>query len=509
MHIIVLLFILSPFIVSCQTIPSNTPLHTSVKRKPHQLDHQYLQNQSDWYYLRGEQYSQKQLHNKAIASFKEALIFNPRSFFLRTRLAEELLLIEQELEAYELLQTLLNEQPQDKKIRFYLAELYKKHQLHKKAINEYEKLLKHNPKDHQTLYRKAFLHFYQSQYNQAEAILKDLKESMPENNLYKLYYLQAQIYRKKNQPNKALSALKKAASLQPQFLLSILDMFFTYAETEYSKKLIPILEQYRNNIGTSPQILLLLAHLYQQHDYKDKAIQLLQFLVEDRPENWQFQLNLVQMWSQKTGYEDQAFTLIQHIVKTHPKASPDIYLMYADFLYQKEEFNKLAKTLQQAHSLFPKSTDILLYKALVHQEAEQTSQAIVCLKNILKIDSDHINALNFLAFIYVETNQHLDLAEQMAIKALKLSPKNSYVLDTAGWVLFKNGKISQALTYLEQAYEDNTRESLIAAHLAEVYYEMNMLDKSIELYKKAIGLEMDEDKRKELQKKLLFIQMDV
>ena len=508
MHIIVLLFILLPFIVSCQTTLFNASSNSKVK-KIHQIDPSYLQNQSDWHYIKGEQYSQQQSHTKALSSFKEALIFNPHSFFLRTRLAEELLLENQELEAYELLQTLQLEQPKNKKIRFYLAEFYKKHQLYKKAFNEYNQILKQNPKDPQTHYRKAFLHFHQAEYNKAETILKKLKEYMPENDLYKLYYLQAQIYRKKEQEDQAFSALKTATSLQPQFLLSILDMFFTYSETKYSKELIPVLEKYQDNIGVHPQILLLLAHLYQQHHYKDKAIELLQFLVEENPKNWEFQLNVAKMWNQKTGYENQALTLIKNIVYAHPKTSPNIHLVYADFLYQNQDFDTLVETLQKASSLFPKNTDILLFKALVHQETGHTDQAITCLKTILKIDSNHINALNFLAFIYVEINQHLELAEQIAIKALKLSPQNSYVLDTAGWVLFKNGKISQALAYLEQAYADNTAESLIAAHLAEVYYEMNMLDKSIELYKKAIGLEMDEGKREELQKKLLFIQMDV
>ena len=509
MHIIALLFILLPFIISCQTTLSNDYSSNPFVRKQSQIDHYYLQNQSDRYYVKGEQYSQQLLHTKAISSFKEALIFNPHSFLLRTRLAEELLSAEQELEAYELLQTLQIEQPQNKKVRFQLAELYKKYKLYKKALNEYTQLLKQDPKDSQALYQQAFLHFYKSEYNQAANILKKLKDYMPENDLYKLYYLQAQIYRKKNQPDQAFSALKTAASLQPQFLLPILDMFFTYSETKYSKKLIPILEKYQDNIGSQPQILLLLAHLYQQHNYKDKAIELLQFLVEEKPENWEFQLNLAKMWSQKTGYEKQALNLMKNIVHVHPKASPEIYIIYADLLYQQQNFNSLSAVLQQAHSIFPKNTNILLYKALVHQETKQPGKAIACLKSLLNIDSNHINALNFLAFIYVEMNQNLKLAEQMAIKALKLSPKNSYVLDTAGWVLFKNGKLSQALNYLEQAYADNTAESLIAAHLAEVYYEMDMLDKSIELYKKAIGLETDEGKRKELQKKLLFIQMDV
>ena len=69
--------------------------------------------------------------------------------------------------------------------------------------------------------------------------------------------------------------------------------------------------------------------------------------------------------------------------------------------------------------------------------------------------------------------------------------------------------MEQALKYLIQAYQNNPSMGGIAEHLAEVYYHLNMLDKSIALYKKAIGLETNEHKRKTLEKKLLSLQMEV
>ena len=76
-------------------------------------------------------------------------------------------------------------------------------------------------------------------------------------------------------------------------------------------------------------------------------------------------------------------------------------------------------------------------------------------------------------------------------------------------MFFKRGKTKEALKYLEKAYHNNTSEGLIAEHLAEVYYHLHMIDKSISLYKKAIGMETNEYRRKKLEKKLLSIQLDV
>ena len=503
-----LILLFFPFMVSCQSLLSDRH-PASHAEKATQIDHHDLKSQADWFYIAGEQKSSQALYDQAISYFKKALLFNPSSFSLRLRLAEEFLRVKRPLQAFKQLQILQAEKPMNKSLRFYLAEIYQSLHLYKKALNEYKEILEQHPGQFKALYQTASLYFLQDEYNKAEEILKDLQDQAAEGDLHKIYYLQAQIHQKKQESNQAFSKLKQAIKQQPHFLPPLLELFSAYSHTHRSQELIAILEEYQDNIDSQPQIQLLLAHLYQQHNYEDKAIELLEFLTEEYPKEWSFHLYLAKMLSQKTGYESQALSLMQKVEEAYPKADPEVYLFYAHLLNQKQDFSEVLKVLQRAKQAFPKNTDILFFNASICYQQGFTRQAVSDLKSILSINNNHIEALNHLAFIYTETDQNIELAEQMAVKALQLAPKDSYILDTAGWTFFKSGKPSLALQYLEQAYKDNTEESLIAAHLAEVYYELNMLDKSIEFYEKAIGLEMDESKKRELQKKLLFIQMDI
>ncbi len=234
----------------------------------------------------------------------------------------------------------------------------------------------------------------------------------------------------------------------------------------------------------------------------------MQSLSQRYPENWLIQMQLAGVWGQKKEYK-KAIALMEKIILTYPRVSSKIYTLYVSLLEQKRDFPKALDVLLKASKIFPKDPDILFYKGFVYDQMGQTEQAIKQMKKVLRINTNHVNALNHLAFVYAELNKNLESAEQMVVKALSLSPNDSYVLDTAGWVFFKRGKAKEALKYLEMAYQNNTSEGLIVEHLAEVYYHLNMIDKSIALYKKAIGLETNEHKRKKLEEKLLSIQLDV
>ena len=268
------------------------------------------------------------------------------------------------------------------------------------------------------------------------------------------------------------------------------------------------MEEFQKTAGFHPQISISLFHFHVQQGNWDKAIEYLQPFSETDPGNWVIQTQLAWIWGQKQEYE-KAISLIKETILAHPHVSSQVYTLYAGFLEQKKAFSKALEILLKASEIFPKDTEVLFYTGVMYDQIGQTGQAIKWMKSVLSVDINHVEALNHLAFVYAEQSENLELAEQMVLKALSLSPNDSYILDTAGWVFFKKGKITEALKYLELAYQNNNSEGLIAEHLAEVYYYLNMVDKSIALYKKAIGLETNEDKKKKLQEKLLSIQLAV
>ena len=54
-------------------------------------------------------------------------------------------------------------------------------------------------------------------------------------------------------------------------------------------------------------------------------------------------------------------------------------------------------------------------------------------------------------------------------RAYKLSPSDFYILDSMGWVLYRLGRLSESIEYLQKALELRN-DPEIAAHLGEVLW---------------------------------------
>ncbi len=85
-------------------------------------------------------------------------------------------------------------------------------------------------------------------------------------------------------------------------------------------------------------------------------------------------------------------------------------------------------------------------------------------------------------------------AEKLARRAMDLEPKDGYVLDTLGWILFKQAKFSESIKFLEAAHKYQGTVSVIAEHLGDAYYKTAMVDKAKKMYRKAVDLETDKRK---------------
>jgi predicted Zn-dependent protease len=83
-------------------------------------------------------------------------------------------------------------------------------------------------------------------------------------------------------------------------------------------------------------------------------------------------------------------------------------------------------------------------------------------------------AANNLAFLISETSRSatdLSKAADLARKALKQQPDNPVVLDTVGWIHYRQGNLLQAFAYIEKAVEQDNTGPILHYHLATVLYQ--------------------------------------
>lgn len=188
---------------------------------------------------------------------------------------------------------------------------------------------------------------------------------------------------------------------------------------------------------------------------------------------------------------------------------PKLYALYASFLDEKKEYSKAIDILTKATEYNPGNPQLHFYLGSMHDRLEDKDKTIYEMKRALDLDSDHVEALNYLAYTYAELGTNLNEAERLASRALELRPKDGYILDTMGWVLFKQGRVEEAIPYLEAAYRLKPNESVVADHLGDAYYVFDLVEKARDMYLRAVATEDDKDKLRKIQQKIVSIDNQV
>ena len=114
------------------------------------------------------------------------------------------------------------------------------------------------------------------------------------------------------------------------------------------------------------------------------------------------------------------------------------------------------------------------------------------LRHLLTLKPDHAHALNALGYSLAERNLRLDEANELISRALALAPDDPFIMDSMGWVQFRQGKLAEALKTLEKAYAIRA-DPEIAAHLGEVLWTLGRKEEAARLLGEAAKKSPDND----------------
>jgi Flp pilus assembly protein TadD len=92
------------------------------------------------------------------------------------------------------------------------------------------------------------------------------------------------------------------------------------------------------------------------------------------------------------------------------------------------------------------------------------------LRRVIAMRPTHAHAYNALGYSLADRNERLAEARTLIETAHRLAPEDSYILDSLGWVLFRRGRVAQALPVLERAWT-LSRDAEIGAHFGEVLWK--------------------------------------
>jgi tetratricopeptide (TPR) repeat protein len=162
----------------------------------------------------------------------------------------------------------------------------------------------------------------------------------------------------------------------------------------------------------------------------------------------------------------------------------EIILAEAQMLREVGRLDEAWQLLEGALARHPDNPDLLYDAALLAERRGDTALMEKYLRRVLELKPDHAHALNALGYSLADRNVRLPEARDLVARALTLAPEDPFIMDSMGWVLYREGKLEEARAVLEKAYglRDDPE---IAAHLGEVLWSLGRKDDATRLLKAA------------------------
>jgi tetratricopeptide (TPR) repeat protein len=174
---------------------------------------------------------------------------------------------------------------------------------------------------------------------------------------------------------------------------------------------------------------------------------------------------------QTHGDAPAADQLLDRLVEDTPEQAPEIFAARARIYADAGDIERGLKVLDWGVLQYPDNVDMHYALAATYEQAGRIADALRELSALVKDRPDDPAALNALGYTLADHHKHLSQARGLIERAHAAAPKNAAILDSMGWVRFRQGKTEQALPYLSEAYADD-RGGDIAAHLGEVQWTL-------------------------------------
>ena len=140
--------------------------------------------------------------------------------------------------------------------------------------------------------------------------------------------------------------------------------------------------------------------------------------------------------------------------------------------------------LSRMLELHPDDPDLIYETALAAEKLNYLDAMERHLQHLIALKPDSAQGYNALGYSLADRNMRLDEAAKLIDKAVTLAPDDAAILDSKGWLLFRQGKLSEALDALRRAFA-KLPDGEIAAHLGEVLWALGQRNEALAVWREA------------------------
>lgn len=453
----------------------------------------------DAHELLGDVYSYQQNFILALTHYRRALEYKPERETLQMRLVMTLARLERKDEAIDILEQFTVNHPNAIVARLSLARFYLDKGSTDKAMRAYQSLLDQDPGQQQ-----AVLEYGQLLEQQDVSAALELYQTALKSDPFaaSVHQRLGQLYLSLQQSEEALEQFRAVRQQFPDNLqiigrMALIELQLErWPEAEADFRLLLSAPQHQD------QNRYYLALVLSAQGKRAEAISILNGISPETEIYPDTVLQLGYLYNQ-TGQQNKAIETLQQALAKNV-SSPDIYYYLTAFLADQENYEQAKIIAVTGVAKYPSEIQLLYQLGMLYEKIGEHQAAAQTMEDILHLDADHADALNFLAYQNAEQGNELDLALARAQRALEIKP-SAYIVDTLGWILFKLGRFAESRVQLEEAARLHPDDPVIREHLGDLYRAMKLWQLATGSYQRVLQLDPQAD---HVEEKLKLIQQE-
>jgi tetratricopeptide (TPR) repeat protein len=190
------------------------------------------------------------------------------------------------------------------------------------------------------------------------------------------------------------------------------------------------------------------------------------------------------------GAAPAADELLDQLAIDEPQRAPEILVARSRMYADTGDPAAAMAVLAGAEDQYPDNVDLHYARATLAEQQGQVSAALRELKGVLALRPADPAAQNAYGYTLADHSKQLGKARKLIEQAHAAAPKNTAILDSLGWVLYRQGHGEEALPYLNEAFADD-RGGDIGAHLGEVLWHLGRKDEAERVWTDAARSDTD------------------
>ncbi len=422
--------------------------------------------------------------------------------------------------AIEIFEQAVRENPDDITLLYSLGDLYLMSQQLLRAIEVYRSIDAKRPDDLQVQRKLAMSYMMAGQTDDAIAMLERIVKEQPYN--AQVFMWLGELYESIEKRDQAMLNYQLATRAGRPDPAAYLQLARVQMEEDVDGA-IHSLREGLEEMPANPRLNEMLGYLYFNKKQYDQALvhfaRTLDILTE---EDGVITANLhlyTALARQLTGDMDGAAPELGKAIRSNP----DALQAYAHILFQDAEVSTRTQGIELLHRVAENLTDepsVYSYIAYLHsfnkdyadaiaafEQAEALAQRVdredaldasfffwygaACEREqqyeraehlfheCIKLDPDHAEAFNYLAYMWAEQGVKLDQALDYVRIALKHKPDSGAFIDTLGWIYYMQGRYDDAYHEIQRAAELVPDDPTILDHLGDILLKLGEEDAAV------------------------------